>query len=120
MAVVPYNNRLWPRSRLPVMALVLISVLTIIAVTGERHFDLREVGRQESPDGRHLLIILQRPLVFRRPANADEAPGIVVLQRSDGQELKRLRVEKIALLANPQWSTEKVGIAGLLEWPLSD
>ena len=120
MAVVPYNNRFWPRSRLPVTALALISVLTILAVAGERHFDLREVDRQESPDGRHQLIILQRPLVFRRPANADEAPGIVVLQRSNGQELKRIRIDKIALLANPQWSNAKVRIAELLEWPLSD
>ena len=120
MAVVPYNKRLWPRSRLPVTALALISLLTIIAVAGERHFDLREVGRQESPDGRHLLIILQRPHVFRRPANADDAPGIVVLQKSDGQELKRMRVGRISLLANPNWSTDRVWIAGLLEWPLSD
>ena len=120
MAVVPYNNRIWPRSRLPITALALISVLTIIAVAGERHFDLREVGRQESPDGRHQLIILQRPLVFRRSAYAHEAPGIVVLQRSDGRELRRMRVEKIALLTNPQWSNAKVRIAGLLDWPLGD
>ncbi len=119
MAVVPYNNRIGPRSRLPIVALALISVLTIIAVAGERHFDFREVGRLESPDGRHSLVILRRPLVFRRSANADEAPGIVVLQRSDGRELKRMRVKQTAI-ADPHWFPDKVRISDLLEWPLSE
>ena len=120
MAVVRINKRPWPHPRPPAVALLLISVLTIIAVAGERHFDLREAVRMESPDGHHALVILQRPLVFRRSENAGAAPGILVLKRSDGQELKRIRIDHAADAADPQWRPDRIRIAGLLEWELSD
>jgi len=112
------KSPLWTRFR--VAAILLIGVATALGVFVERHFDLREIRRFVSPDRRHALIVYRRPLVFAAPGQAGDAPGIVVLETATGTELQRRSVDMVQLVEEPQWTSDRVVVKLLLDWPLDD
>lgn len=105
-----------PGLRIAIVAL--IAVMTIAGVIIERHFDLHEVQRFESPDGRHAIVVYRRPLVFTAPGQAGDAPGIVVLETAGGTEIHRQGVEMVQLVEEPQWTSDRVRIKLFADWPL--
>jgi hypothetical protein len=102
------------------MIIIGLTALTILAVIAERHFDLREVRRFTSPDGRHALVVYRRPLVFAPPGQASDAPGVIILETAAGEELRRQNVEMIQLVSQPEWTPDRVEMKLLLDWPLSE
>ena len=105
-----------PTARVAVIAL--IAALTVIGIIAERHFDLQEVRRFESPDGRHAIVVYRRPPVIAAPGQSGDAPSILVLETADGQELRRRTVEMVQLVEEPQWTSDRVRVKLLADWPL--
>lgn len=106
--------------RTPIAIILAIAVMTVIGVVIERHFDLQEVRRFSSPDGRHALIVYRRPPVFSAPGQGSDAAGIVVLETRAGVQLRQMPVEMVQLVEDPEWTTDRVRLKLLLDWPLPE
>lgn len=77
-----------------------------------------EYARYASPDGRYELVVYRHPRLFAMPGQGSDAPGTVVLQTKDGQELKRTPVAMVQLVSEPRWGEDKVAMKLLFEWTL--
>ena len=77
-----------------------------------------EYARFKSPDGRFELVVYRQPMLFAMPGQGSDAPGTIVLQTSDGEELQRAPVTMVQQVSNPRWAEDKVSMKLLFDWKL--
>lgn len=83
-----------------------------------RRASAEQYHTEHSPDGRFSVVVYRIPMLWAMPGSASDAPGYIRLLDSTGHTLQQADVEMVQNAGPIEWSSNRVYVASVGEWPL--
>ncbi len=77
-----------------------------------------EYHSEHSPDGRFSMVVYRIPMLWAMPGSASDAPGFIRLLDSTGHTLQQADVDMVQNVGPIEWSSNRVHVDFVGEWPL--